>query len=234
VEALMSITQVHDKSDFNDIVLREQISKVIFIVLPQIATVLIKICQEDTLRGPHLIKSSLKTLGRFLNLILEDYEKKSKSENVSNFDFVKLLNGGVEKDSKSSKGPKVDITKVEKSNEWLTSTAENLSRLIPNLKTLRASQYREIRYELAILSFNLLSKCLPNVQTYSRLLIENLISCCDDNDEQVRKFSKECMRELKEIIPNLNQEISELFTAHLILMPRVILTGMESEQVAGK
>lgn len=59
VEALMSLTQVHDKSDFSDAVLREQISTVIFIVLPKIATVLIKVCQEDTLRGPHLVKASL-------------------------------------------------------------------------------------------------------------------------------------------------------------------------------
>lgn len=234
VEALQSLTQVHDKSDFSDVVLREQISKILFIVLPQVATVLIKVCQEDTLRGPHLIKASLKTLGRFLCLVLEDYEKKSISGNVSNKDFVKLLKGGTEEEVTPVKSPKVDITKVEKSSEWLTTTAQNLSKLVPNLKVLRASQYRDIRYELATFSYDLLSKCLPNVQFYSRFLIENLICCGDDGDEKVRSYSKGCMKELRKLIPSLSQEILELFTSHLILMPRIILTGMENEQIAGK
>lgn len=233
VEALMSLTQVHDKSDFSDVVLREQISKLIFIVLPQIATVLIKVCQEDTLRGPYLIKLSLKTLGRFLCLILEDYEKKLIYGNVSNEDFKNLLKGSDANISTPSKGPKIDVTKVEKSSEWLATTAQNLSKLITNLKSLRASQYKEIRYEIAVFSFNLLNKCFPNVQIYSRFLIENLISCCDDDDEIVKNYSKKCIKDLRQNIPNLNQEISELFTAHLIMMPRIILTGMETEQIAG-
>lgn len=233
VEALMSLCQVPDKSDFSDVVLREQISRVLFIVLPQVATVLIKVCQEDTLRGPHLIKASLKTLGRFLCLILEDYERKSIGRKITAEDFMKLVQKKTETTPVATIKPKVDVTKVEKSSEWMTTTSENLSKLVPNLKLLRASKYADIRYELAVFSYNLLSKCLPNVQRYSKFLIENLISCCDDGDEKVKNYSQECLKEMWRSIPNLNGEISDLFASHLIVMPRIILTGMADEQIAG-
>lgn len=232
VEALMSLSHLHDNADFHDVVLREQLSQILFIVLPQVATVLIKVCQEDTLRGPHLIQVSLKTLGRFLCLILEDYERKSSNEPVTNQDFLRLLN---RKPNEVQVMPKVklEVTKIEKSIEWMSSTTQSLSCLIPNLKSLRSSQYRDIRYEFAVLSFNLLSKCLVNVHPFSRFLLENLIASCDDSDEKVRKFSKKSLAKLHENISNLNQEITELFNAHLIVMPRILMTGMENEQISG-
>jgi hypothetical protein len=231
VEALQSIVQLHSQADFSDIVLREQISKVLFIVLPQIATVLTKVCQEETLRGPHLIEASLRTLGRFLCLILEDYEKKSNFDKISNDDFRQLLKSNDETEEKPSKG-KVDVTKVEKDEEWMKNTSQNLSKLLPNLKTLRVS-HLVIRTELVLMSFNLLDKCFPNVQHFARFLLENLISTCEDEDEKLRNFSKTAIRKLSETKLNINQEISDLFASHLIILPRLILTGLDNEQISG-
>lgn len=83
----MAISQCHDKADTNDLVLREQISKVLFVVLLNISTTLIKVCMEDTLRGPHLIQVSIKALSRFLVLIFHDYERKQQQKKVTNVYF---------------------------------------------------------------------------------------------------------------------------------------------------
>lgn len=227
VEALLGLTQIHDNFDHTDLVLREQISKVLFIVLPKVSNVLIKVCQEDTLRGPHLIKIALKTLGRFLCLILEDYEKKSLNTYYSNEEFMKLLNVTKKTEEISSKKLKIEGD-MEINSEWMSVTSQNLSKLIPNLTPLRVSQYRDIRYELVVFSFNLLNKCLVNVQNFSKCLIENLIACSEDEDEKVKNY---CLNSLKSL--NFYHEISELFTNHLIEMPRIIMTGLENEQISG-
>lgn len=227
----MSLTQCHDKFDQNDVVLREQISKVLFIVLPQVATVLIKVCQEDCLRGPSLVHTALKCLGRFLCLVLQDYEKKP-SNIISNEQFLKLFNPVT--DSKvPQKISKQNIDKVEKSSDWLATASTNLSKILINLKSLRGSEHSKIRHELAVLSFNLLSKCLPNCKLFMRFLLENLIQFCDDSQEQLQSFSINSLKELTKSIPNINQEISEMFSLHLTSMPRIIMTGLESEQHAG-
>jgi len=229
----MALTQCHDKFDENDCVLREQISKILFIVLPQIATVLIKVCQEDCLRGPNLIQMALKCLGRFLCLILQDYEKKN-SNSVLNEDFLKLIQ--LNSDQEVAVSPKVtkqNVEKIEKSKEWMDTTSQKLSKLIINLKSLRGSEYSKIRHELAVLSFKLLFKCLPNCKLFMRFLLENLILFADDSNDNIQNYSQNGLKELSSTIPNINQEISELFSIHLATMPRIIMTGLKSEQFAG-
>ncbi|KAL7016741.1 hypothetical protein ACKWTF_010111 [Chironomus riparius] len=233
IEALMALTQCHDKFDQNDCVLKEQISKILFIVLPQIATVLIKVCQEDCLRGPSLIQVALKCLGRFLCLILEDYDKKNLIS-VKNEDFLKLIQSGSDQEvAISPKVTKQNVEKLEKSKEWMATTSQNLSKIIINLKSLRGSEYVKIRHEFAVLSFNLLCKCQSNCKLFMRFLLENLILFTDDFDENIQKVCQDGLKELTAIIPNINKEISDLFSIHLATMPRIILTGLESEQYAG-
>lgn len=45
--------------DPEDIVLREHVSQTIFIIFPKIVTVLIKITQEETIKGPSLVAVSI-------------------------------------------------------------------------------------------------------------------------------------------------------------------------------
>lgn len=238
IEALIGLMQIHDKADFKDLVLRNQTSKIVFLVLPQISAVLIKLCQEETLRGASLVQTAVKALGRFLCLIFEDYEKKAPSQ-ISNEDFLRLVktsgsdqaNDDVLKPKNQSQAEYFE--KLKKSDEWIKAAAIRIAPAIEVLKILRGSEYQQIRNELAVLSWTLLSKCLINVKPFMPFLIENLLLFCDDPESSISEFSQSSLKQLAKVIPELNQEIAELFSTHLTSMPRIIMTGDESEQIAG-
>lgn len=238
IESLAALMQIHDKADFNDIVLRDQISKIVFLVLPQISAVLFKVCQEETLRGSSLVQAATKTLGRYFCLIFENYEKTSVAS-ITNVDFMNLVqNSEVAKDFSSVLQPKNQsqvefVMNLKKSNEWLHAAANRLAPSMDRLKVLRGSEHSQIRKELATLSWNLLDKCLTNVRCFVPFLLENLVLFADDADKKIREFSQTSLKNLSETLPELNQEISQLFSSHLTIMPRTILTGDESEQIAG-
>lgn len=228
----MSICQCHDGADQNDIVLRDQISKILFIVLPKISSVLVKVCQEMPLNGPHLVRIAVVALGRFLTLILQDYCKINGHGNLTNKDFIQLVAKKSSIAHSCDDENKIKILDVQKSEEWMKMASENLSTMLTKLRSLRGSEYAQIRFELAIFSFNLLNKSLPNVKLFMRFLIENLIVFADDADRNIQNYSESKLAELAMLIPNLNQEISELFSLHLDAMPRVIMMCTESEQLA--
>lgn len=234
----MSLMQVHDKADLNDIVLRDQISKIVFLVLPQISSVLVKVCEEETLKGSSLVQVATKTLGRYLCLVFEDYERNAPGA-ITNEDFITLVkkaNEMTEEDNllQPKNQTQADYIKnLKKSNQWLRAASKRLVPLITRVKSLQGSEHSKIRYELALFSWNLLDRCLVNVRPLAPFLLENLILFADDSNSKVREFSQKSLKELSLKIPELNREISELFSAHLIAMPRIILTGDDDEQVAG-
>lgn len=229
----MSLMQIHDKADFNDIVLRDQMSKILFLVLPQISVKLIKVCQEETFRGSSLVQVATKALGRFLCLVFEDYEKTS-AKRITNEDFIALVKGSDEGETDTNiLQTKDSIMNSKRSKEWLHAASKRLSPAILQLNCLRGNEHQSIRNELAIFSWCLLEKCLPNIRPFVPFLLENLVLFADDPDQHVREFSQTSLRKLSEILPDLNQNIDELFTSHLTVMPRIILTGDESEQIAG-
>lgn len=235
----MSIMQLHDKADFSDIVLRDQISKIVFLVLPQISAVLIKTCLEETLKGSSLVQISTKAFGRFLCLVFEDYEGKSSSS-LTNHDFLSLVSNSksIKEENASVLEPKNQskedyIKSLKKSDQWLLEAAQRLLPALERLKSLRGSEHQNIRMELAILSTNLLLKCLPNVQRFSSFLLENLVMFADDSDSTIKEHSKSTLKKMSDNFSELNQEIGELFVSHLTTMPRIVMIGDESEQIAG-
>lgn len=235
INALIAIMQLHDKADFTDLVLRDQISKILFVVLPTIAAVLIKACVEETLKGSSLVVTATRAIGRYLCLVFEDYEKQTE-ENIHNDDFLRLLNTLANNDERfdvllqKNKSKTDFVVNSKKSDEWLRAASKKLASAIVRLKTLRGSEHREVRNELAILSHSLLHKCFTNIRSFAPFLLENLLTLADDNDESIRLFSQASLDKLSSIV---NHEISELFDSHLATMPRIILTGHDSEQIAG-
>ena len=231
IEALISLMQIHDKADLNDIVLRDQISQLVFVTLPQISAVLINVCQEETLRGKSLVQVATNALGRFLCLVFEDYEKTSE-KCITNKDFMSLIKTLDVLNDENILQPK-NIMNLKKSREWLQAASKKLQPALLRLNNLRGSEHQSIRNELAVFSWSLLQKCLPNIQCFAPFLLENLVLFTDDSDQQIREFSQTSLRRLTNFLPDLNQKIAELFMSHLTVMPRIILTGDESEQIAG-
>lgn len=58
IKCIMSLMCVHDEADFEDIVLRNQIADVVFILLPKLVTTLIQIATGDETQGHALIAVS--------------------------------------------------------------------------------------------------------------------------------------------------------------------------------
>lgn len=234
----MSLMQIHDKADFSDIVLREQISRIIFLVLPQISAVLIKVCQEETYKGSSVVLSGLKALGRFLCLVFEDYEKKSEGGLTSD-DFRELVSSRKAEERRGESALKPNnqtqaefIANLKKTSRWVLEASEKVAPAVRTIERLRGSENKEIRRELAIFSRNLLEKCLPNIESLVQFLLENLLTLADDSDAEILELSRKSLEQLSAMRPELNDEVVEIFCVHLMSMPRIVMTGDESEQIA--
>lgn len=58
IKCIMSLEYVHDEADPDDIVLRQQIADVVFILLPKIVSTLIQVATGDDTQGHALIAVS--------------------------------------------------------------------------------------------------------------------------------------------------------------------------------
>ncbi|CAO1436342.1 unnamed protein product [Diamesa hyperborea] len=239
IHALTALTQTHDNIEENDLILKDQISKIMFIMFPKIVAVLIQTSVESTVKGPALNEASLRALGKFLCLIFEDYEKKP-SKPVSITDFKNLMkptgtNTNEERAilGMNKKGYTNYAENASKSKEWILAVSKNVAKPLEKLKSVRGNDYHQIRFEIASMSWNLIDKCLQNIQCLVPFLLENLILCADDSNEKIKKFSKEKLKKIAKRNSMLNNELADLFCAHMTTMPRIIHTGDESEQIAG-
>ncbi|CAO1427008.1 unnamed protein product [Diamesa serratosioi] len=240
VNALTALTQTHDNIEDNDLILKDQISKVMFIMFPKIVTVLIRTSKENTLKGPALIEVSLRALGKFLCLIFEDYEKKpSKPVSIKNFmnltKAAEKLNTEAERELLGmNKSTQNNYTEnASKSKEWILAVSKNVTKPLETLKSVRGNAYHQIRFELAKMSWNLIEKCLQNIHCLVPFLLENLILFADDSNVKIKNFCEKKLEMIANRNSMLNNELADLFCAHMTTMPRIIHTGDESEQIAG-
>lgn len=72
IKCVMSLEHVHDAADFEDVVLRNQIADVVFILLPKIVSTLIQVATGDETQGHALIavrslKNDMSFLGSFMH-----------------------------------------------------------------------------------------------------------------------------------------------------------------------
>lgn len=237
---MTALTQTHDNIEENDLILKDQISKIMFIMFPKIVTVLIQTSVVNTLKGPALNEVSLRALGKFLCLIFEDYEKKP-SKTVSLNDFKNLMkatesaNTAAERDilGMNKKGVTKYDENASKSKEWILAVTKKVAKPLEKLKCVRGNAYHQIRFEIASMSWNLIDKCLQNIHCLVPFLLENLILYADDSNEQIQSFCEEKLEMIAKRNSMLNNELADLFCTHMTTMPRIIHTGDESEQIAG-
>lgn len=211
-----------------------------FIMFPKIVAVLIQTSVENTLKGPALNEVSLRALGKFLCLIFEDYEKKpSKSVSLNDFkNLMKATEGANTAEERDILGMnKKEVTNyaenASKSKEWILAVTKKVAKPLEKLKCVRGNAYHQIRFEIASMSWNLIDKCLQNIHCLVPFLLENLILCADDSNENIQSFCKEKLEMVAKRNSMLNNELADLFCAHMTTMPRIIHTGDESEQIAG-
>lgn len=59
IKCMMSVLQVHNEADSSDIVLRDQIANVVFILLPKLTLTLINVAIGDMTQGQALISVNI-------------------------------------------------------------------------------------------------------------------------------------------------------------------------------
>lgn len=91
MKCILGVFQLHDESDFTDVVMREQISNMVFIILPKIFTTFYHVTQEDDSKGVQLKVLALKSIRLVLTLIFEEYKKSDVSNNYSVLEIKKVL-----------------------------------------------------------------------------------------------------------------------------------------------
>lgn len=69
IKCIMSLKYVHDEADPDDIVLRNQVADVVFILLPKVLSTLIQVATGDETQGHALIAVSSLQLERIQHLI---------------------------------------------------------------------------------------------------------------------------------------------------------------------
>jgi hypothetical protein len=233
IQALMGLTQTHDNVEIDDIVLRDRVSQIIFIMLPKIIAVLIEVCQEETIKGPDVLVVSnflnmffkhyykiinfqiaIRALGRILCLILEDYDK-NYQQAVTNQDFLSLIKKhehdenetrcilGMAIKSQSEKEKYFEST--TKSQEWIQAAAGKLSKPLEKLRKVRNDPHKKIRFELVKMSFLMLERCYLNIKQFSSFFLENLILLLDDEESEISHYCEESLKKLISHNFNSNQ-----------------------------
>lgn len=169
IECVMATMQVHDEFDFADIVLRSQVSELLFIVLPKLLVAMVSVINGDQKQGKAVIRIGIKALGRILGVIFEDYDKNHGEEGIATEDFIKLskdianlkvsgrniLGMGL----KDSKAKEEYFCNTMRSREWLLEAEKKVHTVLVTISHQRGAEEESIRQEYARLNAELLQKC---------------------------------------------------------------------------
>lgn len=97
MKCILGIFQLHDEADFSDVVLRRQISNMVFIILPKIFTTFYHVAQEDDSKGVGLKIMALKAIRLVLTLIFEEYDLTGEKNCFSVIEIKNAMKNGFTK-----------------------------------------------------------------------------------------------------------------------------------------
>ncbi|KFB53563.1 hypothetical protein ZHAS_00021797 [Anopheles sinensis] len=169
VDSILSVLQVHDDFDFNDIVVRCQVAELLFIALPRIIATFVIIINGDEKQGTAVYRIAIKALGRTLSLIFEDYSKQETNEEFNNEQFRKLtqsicaannqtvnvLGLGLREEHEKSKY----FNETLRTREWLLEAEKQVEKALHKILHLRGHEEELIRLEFAKMNCELLRNC---------------------------------------------------------------------------
>lgn len=236
INCILALVHIHDEADFTDVVLRDQIAGIVFILLPKIVVTLRNVALGDEKHGQTLITVAIKALGRILHLVMEDQidgtecpSSKDIKLLVERFGQQQIMNDNeiLSLKSKILAGKsKLDyIESMKRTTEWLQAASRKIQPVIENLQKLIGNKNKQVRVELAKFADCLLQHCSRNMSSCIAPLLQIVIAVeVDANTVISRNYSFNA-----EIIDMIDQ----IFLTHLIKMPRIICTGDEEDQTAG-
>ncbi|EAT43486.1 AAEL005047-PA [Aedes aegypti] len=243
LECILATMQIHDGFDFADKVLRCQVAELLFIVLPKLLVTLISVVNGDEKQGKALTRMGVKTLGRVLGLIFEDYDGCLVEEEIRTEEFVKLSKELSQLDGsgrnvlgmglKDAKAREDYFSNTSRSREWLLEAEKKVERVLRTVVHLRGAEEESIRLEFARMNATLLEKCASNMPTCSVFFLESLLALCQDESDKIRAICEGALTASSHSgICFGDSRLDELFYESLKSIPRSIYRGEESEQIA--
>ncbi|XP_055593620.1 TELO2-interacting protein 1 homolog [Uranotaenia lowii] len=246
IECILSTMQIHDGFDSDDPVLRCQVAELLFIVLPKLLSALIQVINGDEKQGRALLCMAIKTLGRVLCLIFEDYDRQDANEYASTEDFLRLCRESNTDGSGDTgnilgmglKNPKAreDYFNSTKRNlQWLLEAEKKVAKVLETIYHLRGAEEELVRLQYARMNIELYGKCVRNMPTCSITFLESLLALSQDDSSKVSTSARAVYEnsDSSTKIPRFGlTRMDELLFVGLKAAPRTIYRGVESEQIS--
>uniref|UniRef100_A0A182PPY3 Uncharacterized protein n=1 Tax=Anopheles epiroticus TaxID=199890 RepID=A0A182PPY3_9DIPT len=235
VDSILSLLQVHDEFDVNDVVLRCQVAELLFITLPKLLATFVSIINGDEKQGTAVYRIAIKALGRTLSLIFEDYAKETTIEEYSIERFQQLSASLAVKDRNPNVlglGLREDdkikyFNETLRTREWLLEAEQKVEKVLQHILHLRGHEEELIRLEFAKMS------CELNMPSCTVHYLQTVIAMCHDESARVREVCERCQNSVPYFtISFAGNRIDELFFDALKQLPRTIYRGEEREQIA--
>uniref|UniRef100_A0A336LYQ5 CSON005528 protein n=1 Tax=Culicoides sonorensis TaxID=179676 RepID=A0A336LYQ5_CULSO len=231
INCLMSVFQVHNEFDKEDVVLRNQIADILFIMTPRIFGVLSKLIESDKRTPSKLKAKALQGINRILCLIFEDKTPVNDSSNLTSDDFLTLVNSKsnvVEMKSnglKSIEDKKKYMESAERNEEWIRLAISKLNPFLNRLPTLLLPDYGpNVHKELLKMSQSIMKKCSITFQNEITVFFEIILIMESENTE----ILQEMIQQLEEH-PNSKRILRDGFYRHLLRFSRCVHRKSESQ-----
>uniref|UniRef100_A0A182QAG5 Uncharacterized protein n=1 Tax=Anopheles farauti TaxID=69004 RepID=A0A182QAG5_9DIPT len=227
VDTILSLLQVYDDFDFNDVVLRCQVAELLFITLPKVLATFVSIINGDEKQGTAVYRIAIKALGQTLRLIFEDYAKESITENYCVQRFRELTVSYTAKDEKANVlglGLRNDdkikyFNETVRSRDWLLEADKKVEKVLQTILHIRGHEEELVR--------------LDNMPSCTVHFLQTVIAMYHDESERVRKFCENYHNSVAKFsISFAGTRVDEQFYDVLNKLPRIIYRGEEREQIA--
>lgn len=231
LDCLMSLLHVHESSDLDDIVLRNQIGGIVFFALPMLWTSLCKIILSDAKIGHRVIERGLFTLGRIVCLIMEDDREVDMTDNELQVkDFKALILSSTKTTEEQSSV--LDQKEKKRTPEWLRAAGKKLMESFKSLISLTGHESPAIRKAVGLCCEQWTGRCRKSLEDNLGTFLEILLILSEDQDQEIRQHFSEYLNKLK-LEANSSFAIinRQLIETHSLRMSRIIQRQSKKEHV---
>ncbi|CAG9825114.1 unnamed protein product [Phaedon cochleariae] len=240
IECIMSLARVLSDDDYQDLILRKQVSEVFLFFLPGVASGLKQIALEDEKVGHKIPVIALRAWGRIVTLLMQDYNVSDQSLNTEfeSFKFIEMTISNSQKMKwKDNKEITEHLNSTKISPQWYKDTDKKLEGLVQEFGKVLHHSHPKVRKELSHMCENILYHCLRTMPLSSRHLIEIIITLSEDEEIEIANKSKIILMNLSQKLSSNNmktllESLEEGFLKGINSLPRKFNGIDEREQLA--
>ncbi|CAH0559229.1 unnamed protein product [Brassicogethes aeneus] len=206
VECILAIAQVLDDKDFNDVVIKNQVSEVFLYFIPGIASGLKDIALLDEKVGHKIPVIALKAWGRLVSILMAHYGAPDEPFNMKNLKNIlnkeDLKYNNKSRHLESSNDVEEYLNSQKRNSQWYKTADSKMKIMVLGFCKLVYHSHYKVRLELVEMSGLLIEDCYRNIPSTIGNLIEIVISLSEDENDEVKNASKN-------ILSNLSNKFSE-------------------------